>query len=155
MNERGSALMMACMALWIGVSVLAGIVALTASEYRAAVAGVRSTQVKYIAEAGIYRAIAKLNEDPDWREGFRSIPFAGGTYTVSVEDEATKRGNDDVYSVPKPVSRKPETGVDDSPEKKPGIVRLHAEGRILPQARAVVEAAYHVSEKTIVSWKEL
>jgi len=37
------------------------------------------------AEAGVNEALARLRQDPDWRDGVTDKPFPGGSYTVVVK----------------------------------------------------------------------
>ncbi len=44
------------------------------------------TAAFYVAEAGLRRALAQLDLDPSWREGFSGVEFGTGHYTVVVEE---------------------------------------------------------------------
>ena len=46
----------------------------------------RDSQAFYIAEAGIYRAVAELNDDINWTGPFTNLAFANGNFTVTRTD---------------------------------------------------------------------
>jgi len=56
-------------------------------------------QAFYIAEAGAKRACAELGSDLEWRDGFESVSFSGGAYTVSVRDSSIQAGLEDTVIV--------------------------------------------------------
>ena len=47
---------------------------------------IRAAEALAVAEAGLNHALAELRADASWHEGFADEAFAGGTYTVTVED---------------------------------------------------------------------
>ena len=49
----------------------------------------RDERAFYLAEAGIERAIAHLNSDKAWRNGYYKQVLEGGNYTVTVTDKTT------------------------------------------------------------------
>lgn len=85
-NNKGSALLIA-LAL-MAMLTLAAITALdkSATDMDMSYNRLHDDQAFYIAEAGAWRACAALDENPDWRDGFTTVPFNDGIYAVSVID---------------------------------------------------------------------
>lgn len=45
----------------------------------------------YIAEAGLYRAVAELNDDINWSAGFTDVPYKNGRFSVTRTDPDVNR----------------------------------------------------------------
>lgn len=46
----------------------------------------------YVAQTGLDRSIKALVDNPSWRDGFESVPFESGTYSVKVYDAEHEAG---------------------------------------------------------------
>lgn len=86
-HSRGSTLVMNLIAVAV-FSLLAVVVyRITRAQVKGGVYHMRLAQAHGIAEAGLEDALHELHGDPGWRAGFRSKPFAGGSYTVTVSTD--------------------------------------------------------------------
>ncbi|MCH9032802.1 MAG: hypothetical protein IIB00_11175, partial [candidate division Zixibacteria bacterium] len=54
-----------------------------------------SQQAFYVAESGLMRAVAKLNDSALWRQGYNNEQLSNGFYTVIIHDSSTIAGLDD------------------------------------------------------------
>lgn len=130
----------------IGMMTAVGLFGLSAADYRTARADITAQQTRYIAEAGIFRALAKIEEEPMWQDGFQSVSFGEGVYDVTVI--TIPQVNQTVESR-QPTSDKNKQGTQVS-----RIVRIRSEGRIPPRARKSIEILYDTRQKKIVDWSE-
>ncbi|GAX90868.1 hypothetical protein [Effusibacillus lacus] len=144
-NERGSALPLTSVLLLAGMIVLGGLFGLVETDYRTTLAHIQATKVHYISEAGIYRAIAKLEEDPVWREGFKSVWFGEGSFSVRVETEEKRSG---ASSTPTPGA------VETEKPPVPRYVKIRSEGHIPPHARKTILAVYDTEQRKLARWTE-
>ncbi|MFC4769118.1 hypothetical protein [Effusibacillus consociatus] len=135
MNERGSSLLLTTVLLLIGMIVLAGLFALASSDYRSALAIVEVNKARYIAEAGITKAITKLNRNPKWREGFPFSSFGEGSYTVTIVNEQ-------------------ESHAERAQAELPELVVIRSDAFVPPRAKRSLQVIYNVKEKKIISWSE-
>lgn len=143
-EERGNSLLLTIMLLLIGLAVAGGALGLAEFDYRNAQYAILSAKSNYIAEAGIYRAIAKLKEEPKWLEGFQSIKFAEGTYTVRVVAQTFESAQvDGTLNLN-----------DASLESVPVIVQLSAQGNAAMRAKSVLRVLYDVKQQKILEWDE-
>lgn len=68
-------------------TLVAGILQLAAEQSQLMQNQVYAAQATQIAEAGLNDAMAQLRTDREWKAGFSAKQFAGGTYTVAVNNE--------------------------------------------------------------------
>ena len=88
-NDRGSALLIVL--LLMGMLSIVSIMSVdrATTDVELSYNQLHADQALYIAEAGVHRAIAELNVDSSWRQGFVDEPFANGSYTVELIDSLT------------------------------------------------------------------
>ena len=74
-------------------AVVIGLLQINTEEIQIAENQIHAAEALAIAEAGLNAALAELRNDPDWTDGFNNEAFAGGSYTVTVdESEVTSTG---------------------------------------------------------------
>ena len=88
-NQRGGALIISLSLL--GMLTLICIMAVNTAQTDTEIAynKINTEKSFYIAEAGAKSALAELNIDPDWEEGYSDYTFSGGAFTVSIEDSTS------------------------------------------------------------------
>jgi len=85
-NTNGSALLVV-LALILFISAVGVITLDTANtDIELSYNQLHEDQAFYIAEAGAKQALATLNDDNSWRDGYTDEPFGEGAYTVSLTD---------------------------------------------------------------------
>ncbi|WP_018132416.1 hypothetical protein [Effusibacillus pohliae] len=136
-KERGGTLFLTCMLLLIGTILLAGLFGLAAAGYRSTLASLQSAQVRYISEAGIVRAIARLDAEPNWRNGWQAVPFGAGTFTVRIEDGGLA-----------------DSRIGLTQQTAPRFVTIHSDAGIPPRAKHKIRVVYDLQQKKIVKWAE-
>jgi hypothetical protein len=85
-SSQGSALVISLLVIMSLSILVAGFAMVTNTE--TSISGLQKTETKafYIAQTAMDRALQELSADRDWRAGFTSESFDGGTYDVTVFD---------------------------------------------------------------------
>jgi Tfp pilus assembly protein PilX len=154
-REQGSSLLFSAMLLLIGSVMAGGMLALTSANFRMANYEIETSKVHYIAEAGIYRAIARLQADGERADGEETARFGEGEYRVQILSE---RENHPVANIGKTTDRptgepsKFEPSMDG--EVKTKVIRLRAEGRLPSGARSVIVTWFDRDSQTFIDWQE-
>jgi hypothetical protein len=85
-RKSGSALLITVFTVALLATLVAGILQITTEEIQLMQNQVYATQAFEIAEAGLNDAMAQLRSNRLWNAGFADKPFAGGSYTVDVNN---------------------------------------------------------------------
>jgi type II secretory pathway component PulK len=92
-RNEGVALVMVIFVTALLSAVVIGLLQINTEEIQIAENQIHAAEALAIAEAGLNAALAELRSDPDWTDGFNNEAFAGGFYTVTVdESEITSTG---------------------------------------------------------------
>lgn len=172
--------MISAVILLVGTIMMGGALALTQVHYRMTLLEIESDKARYIAEAGIYRTIAKLktnaasetdaasNPVASWKEGGNWIRFGEGSYRVRVVTE-TRTDRASTSGTRTNESRIGETSNSESltvetpsnkvsgakkAEQTPPVLRLMAEGRLPSGAKSIIQVRYDTDRNAIVQWEE-
>jgi len=111
-NQSGMALVTTLIFVFILVTFGVALLAMTSNDIKLSALQRDSTKAFYLAEAGIQRAIRKLDEVFSWRGGFNNEPLGDGNYNVVVEDST----NDE--TIPPNQVRIISTGKVNNPERE-------------------------------------
>lgn len=85
-GEQGGALLIAlCILLVLTIAAIMA-VDTAQTDIELSFNNLNSSQAFYVAEAGVNRALAQLNEDNDWNTGYVDMEFERGTYWVAIVD---------------------------------------------------------------------
>lgn len=85
-GERGGALIIAlCVLLLLTIAAIMA-VDTAQTDIELSFNNLNSSQAFYVAEAGVNRALAQLNDDNDWNTGYVEVEFERGTYWVAIVD---------------------------------------------------------------------
>jgi type II secretory pathway component PulK len=85
-QKFGSALLVTVFTVALLATLVAGILQLTTEQTQLMANQVYATEAHEIAEAGLNDAMAQLRSNRLWNTGFSSKSFAGGSYTVDVNN---------------------------------------------------------------------
>jgi hypothetical protein len=85
-QKSGSALLLVVFAVALLATLVAGILQITTEETQLMQNQVYAAEAFEIAEAGLNDAMAQIRSDRLWNTGFSAKPFAGGSYTVDVNN---------------------------------------------------------------------
>jgi len=85
-KKHGSALLVTVFTVALLATLVAGMLQITTEETQLAHNQVCAAQAFAIAEAGLNDAMAQLRTNRDWKTGFSGKLFAGGSYTVDVNN---------------------------------------------------------------------
>ncbi len=87
LRNNGSVLLITIFVVALLSAITIGILQINTEEIQLMRNQIRAAEALAIAEAGLNDSLAELREDDEWDEGFDDEPFAGGSYTVEVEDD--------------------------------------------------------------------
>ena len=85
-KKYGSALLVTVFTIALLATLVAGMLQITGEEIQLAQNQAYAAQAFAIAEAGLNDAMAQLRANRDWDAGFSAKSFAGGSYTVDVNN---------------------------------------------------------------------
>lgn len=85
-KKSGSALLVTVFTVALLATLVAGMLQITSEEIQLAQNQVYAAQAFEIAEAGLNDAMAQLRANREWNAGFSAKSFAGGSYTVDVNN---------------------------------------------------------------------
>jgi Tfp pilus assembly protein PilX len=85
-NKSGSALLVTVFTVALLATLVAGMLQIAGEETQLAQNQVSAAQASAIAEAGLNDAMAQLRAHREWNTGFSAKSFAGGSYTVDVNN---------------------------------------------------------------------
>lgn len=83
--EAGSVLLVVVVLAALLAAVVAGHLQINTEEIQLMQNHTGGTEALAVAEAGLNDALARLRQDPSWRDGFMDKPFEAGSYTVVVD----------------------------------------------------------------------
>jgi Tfp pilus assembly protein PilX len=84
-HNRGVVLLMVVFIVALVSAIVIGMLQLNTEDIQIMRNHIHAAEVLAIAEAGLEDALSHLRSDADWNAGFADKPFAGGTYSVTVE----------------------------------------------------------------------
>ncbi|MCA9779529.1 MAG: hypothetical protein KC800_22530, partial [Candidatus Eremiobacteraeota bacterium] len=96
MGRRGVALIYFLIVMSVVVLLITTIFVTTKRQLFTTTASINSVRAHYVAEAGLAAAIARLEEDPGWTDGFdqEPMPEGPGTYSLRFSSDPITAGPD-------------------------------------------------------------
>lgn len=90
MNSESGMVLIVCVILLLMLSLI-GITAITTSNTESEISGneMRANESFYLADAGLERCIAVLDDSVEWRAGFHNEHLGRGTYSLVLTDSTT------------------------------------------------------------------
>ena len=88
-RSRGAALLLALFVMALSSALAVGMLQSEMLRYSALANTFQWDEARYLAEAGLHEALAKLEHDIQWRTGIKTVEFpknSGMTYSVTVTD---------------------------------------------------------------------
>jgi hypothetical protein len=85
-KQSGSALLITVFTVALLATLVAGMLQITTEQAQLAQNQVYAAEAFAIADAGLNDAMAQLRANRDWNAGFMAKSFAGGNYTVAVNN---------------------------------------------------------------------
>ncbi len=87
LRNNGSVLLITIFAVALLSAITIGILQMNTEEIQLMRNQIYAADALLIAEAGLNDAFAEIRDDREWEAGFTDKSFAGGLYTVEVEDD--------------------------------------------------------------------
>jgi hypothetical protein len=90
-NSESGIVLIVCMILLLMLSMI-GIVSITTSNTESDISGneLRANESFYLADAGLERSLAVLDDTVEWRQGFHREQLGRGTYDVRLADSTSQ-----------------------------------------------------------------
>jgi len=85
-KNKGSVFLIVVFVVALLAVLVAGMLQISTEEIQLMRNYIYGAQAMAIAEAGLNDAFAEIRNDPNWNTGFAGKAFAGGTYTVDVNN---------------------------------------------------------------------
>jgi hypothetical protein len=89
-KNQGGMVLIVCLAILLMLSLI-GIVSITTSNTESEISGneMRSNESFYLADAGLEKTLAALDDSVEWRDGYNNEHLGRGTFTVVITDSTT------------------------------------------------------------------
>jgi Tfp pilus assembly protein PilX len=86
-KNNGSVFLMTVFVIALLAALTMGMLQMNTEEVQLMRNQIYAVQALCVAEAGLNDAFAEIRADDQWNDGFDNKSFAGGSYTVNVNDE--------------------------------------------------------------------